>query len=314
MVVCPSQNFRVYISVNNFKTQNKELDFGDFKIFSVKQGPEAAEWTKKLRCRDIPRYVLIKKFPNYKRRDDDITGFDGIIDSMQGLLRLFRLFKVGDIMFSCPLIVDTQGKNSWFSPYSSARHSYFKYNFARGEIEKFNSFRDNIAKKAGYRNKFYEFSLNHFMSGIDEGFRPKIGKLERIVDYVVALESVFLSDNKPYFLRHTLAERTSAFLEDASVKIVVKHMYDERSNIVHGNYIDLSENKRSQKIEKTTVHMPKFEGLMRDVFKKLFDFNFFKKEDIVRFMEQLYTVRPHIFKIMQSAKEKADRAFKNLQS
>lgn len=310
MSVYPSQNFRVCISVNNFKTEDKELDFGDFKLISVGQGPQAAEWKRRLGCKVVPRNILIKEFPNYRVRDDDISGFDGIRDSIQDLLLVFRLFKVGDIMFGDFLIEDIEGNDSWYNKYSLAKRSFFKYDFGQDEIESFNNFRDNITNKDGYRNKFYKFSLNHFMSGVDKRFSYKIENLERIVDYVVALESLFLIDNKPYFLRHTIAERIPRLLKDNSVGKIVKYMYDERSDILHGNNIDLPKNKRSKKIEKIKDNMWASEELMRNIFKKLFDFNFSKKEDIVKFMEQLYDVPSYILEIMQSAKGKAEKALK----
>ena len=307
MSVCSPQNLRVHILISNFRTQNKELDFGDFKIISVKQGPEAAEWKEKLGCRVVPRNILIKEFLNYRMKDDDISGFDGIINSMQDLLLAFRLLKVGDIVFGNLLIEDMEGHNSWHNPYRVARASFFKYNFGHDEIENFNNFRDTIANKVGYRNRFYKFSLNHFMSGVDKSFFYKIGNLERIVDYVVALESLFLIDSQLYFLRYTITERISTLLKDDSVRKIVKFMYDERSKIVHGSNIGLLENKRQRKIERIKAHMPRFESLMREVFLKLLDFNFSKKEEIVRFMKELYDVPSKSLRMMQSAKERAEK-------
>lgn len=312
MSVCPSQNFRVYFLLNNFKTQNKELDFRDFKIISVKQGPEAAEWRKKLGCRVVPRNILIKEFPNYRMRDNDVSGYDGIIHSMQDLLRVFRLFKVGDLMFSDLLIEDIEGNKSSFNPYLSAKPSCFKYDFRQDEIETFSKFGTKIANKIGYKNQFYGFALNHFMSGVDKGFLYRMDKLEKIVDYVVALESLFLIDNKPYFLGSTLAKRISRLLKDHIAKKTVKFMYDVRSRIIHGDYIELPENRGLKEIEKMKAHMPRLERLMRKVFVKLFDYDFSSREQIVEFMEELYTVPPHILEIMQSAKEKADKALKLL--
>ena len=307
MSVCSPQNFRVYILINNFETQNKKLDFRDFKIMSVKKGPEAAEWKEKLGCRVVPRNILIKEFLNYRMKDDDISGFDGIIDSILDLLLAFRLLKVGDIVFGDLLIEDMEGHDSWHNPYSVARPSFFKYSFGHDEIENFNNFRDIIANKVGYGNRFYKFSLNHFMSGVDKSFFYKIGNLERIVDYVVALESLFLIDSQLYFLRHTITERISTLLKDDSVRKIVKFMYDERSKIVHGSNIGLSENKRQRKIEKIKAHMPRFESLMREVFLKLLDFSFSRKEEIVKFMKELYDVPSESLRMMQSAKEKAEK-------
>ncbi len=194
-------DFKVYMSIHNLKTQNKELNFGDFKIISVKQGSETTKWKRKLACKVVPRNVLIKEFPNYEMKDNKLMGFDRIVDSIKDLLLIFRLFRVGDILFSDLLIKDRERKESFCDPYSSARHFFFKYALREDDIENFNNFRDKITNKAGYGNEYYEFSSDHFMSGINKGFFYRIENLERIADYIVALESLFLIDNRLYSLR-----------------------------------------------------------------------------------------------------------------
>lgn len=110
-----ARNYKVYILVSNFRTKNKELDFGDFKIISVRQGTEAAKWREKLGCKDVPRNILIKEFLNYRIKDNDTSGFDEIIDSTEDLLLLFRLHKTGDIMFDNILIEDLENQKSYFN-------------------------------------------------------------------------------------------------------------------------------------------------------------------------------------------------------
>lgn len=309
MVSFPPKNYRVYSTIDNFKVHEKELDFGNFKIFSVKQGPEAAEWRRKLGCKGVPACVLIRDYPNYIMQDDDFSGFDGIINSMRDLLLAFRLFKVGDIIFGDYLIEDQETKETFFNRYSAEKPSLFKYQFEQKEIEAFNNFRSDLTKKIGYRNNYFSFALEHFMSGIDKGFFYRIGSLGRIVDYVMALESLFLIDNKMYFLRRTIAERIARFLEDNTTKKIVKCMYDVRSNIVHGNYIDLTKEEWVKEKQKIQPVVESFEHLIRKVIIRLFDFNFSNKDDIVKFMEGLYDVSPDALKIMASAKLEAEKIF-----
>lgn len=38
------ENYTVYYVVLNLETKEKELNFGDFLIKSIKQGTEAVEW------------------------------------------------------------------------------------------------------------------------------------------------------------------------------------------------------------------------------------------------------------------------------
>ena len=119
-------------------------------------------------------------------------------------------------------------------------------------------------------------------------------------------------DNNPYFLGSTLAKRISTLLKDDIAKKTVRFMYDVRSRIIHGGYIDLPDNRGLKEIEKIKTHMPRLECLMRKVFAKLFGYDFSNREQILKFMEDLYTVPAHIFEIMQSAKEKADKALQLL--
>jgi hypothetical protein len=95
-----SEDQDVYVSLRNFTRPDEELDFEDFKIFKVEQGREAASWRKKLSSKHVSEWMLNKKFPNYIIEDDDITGSDNISKNLGQLLLLFRLFQLGDLIFS----------------------------------------------------------------------------------------------------------------------------------------------------------------------------------------------------------------------
>jgi hypothetical protein len=308
MEVSQTKNYILYSSISNFETQSQELDFGDFKIISLKQGSDAVvEWREKLRCKRVPKNILIKEFPNYKMQEDDFSGYDRIHGSLYDLLVIFRLYKVGDIMFDDVLLEGLESNELISLPKFSAKTSFFTYDFIQDEIENFNDFRNNKNIEVGFKNKYYQFPLDYLMSGCNKAFHYSIMHLERVVDYVVALESLFLIDNKMNFLRRTISERISRFLEDDDVRGIVKFMYDERSNIVHGNNIGLSENDETKKMNKIRIHMPGFEILMRKVFRKLIDLNFSNKKEIVSFMEKLYDVPSESLKIMHLAKLKAEK-------
>lgn len=311
MNTCSKNNYIFYCSVVNFKSSEKELDFGDFKIRTLKQGPEAAEWRKELGCKGVPSYVLIMNYSNYEMLPGDISGYDKIIELVRELLLLFRLFKEGDINFNDFKIVDAEdASNSVVNLYNQGQPSVYKYSFNIEEIERFNAFRKEVISKSGYKNIYFEFALNHFMSGVDRGFHGIRG-FEKIIDYVIALESIFLIDNKRYFLRRAIAERVAKLLKDEGVKDAVKYIYDERSNIVRGNYIgiDFNGTQWSEKKERVAYFLEIFERTIRRVFIVLFDFNFSTKDEAIKFMEQLYSVPPAAFKIMESAQNETNKLF-----
>ena len=152
------KKYCLYVSICNFKTDVNKLDFGDFTIFKVRQGREAAEWKEKLGSKIIPRYILKKEFLNYRISDDDISGCDKVIFYMNGLLLAFRLFKVGDIMFSDNLIKDLDKKENNINPYSKYNYSDFKYLFTQNEILKFCNFKENIISSY-INNKYYKLLI-----------------------------------------------------------------------------------------------------------------------------------------------------------
>lgn len=311
MNACSKENYVFYCSIVNFKTQDKELDFGDFRIRTLRQGREAAEWREKLGCKGVPLCILIMNYNDYDVLTGGITGYDKMIDSVRELLLLFRLFKVGDINFNDFKIIDTDDPtNSVVNLYNQGQPSVYKYNFEAKEIEQFNIFRKEVTNKCGYKNIFLEFALNHFMSGVDKGFYGIKG-LEKIVDYVIALESIILIDNKRYFLRRTIAERVAALLKDDKVKEAIKYMYTERSNIVHGNYIgvDFNGRKWAEKKKEVAQLLEIFEHAIRKIFLSLFEYAFTTKDETIKFMEELYRVPLEAFERMESAQREADKLF-----
>ena len=302
--------YKTYHVILNFETVEEKLDFGDFQIISVRQGLEAKKWREKISCKVVPHHILIKEFPNYVMQDDDFSGFDQIYDSIRDLLLPFRLFKPGDIFFIDSLIEDEESGGRWIDLYNIGRSSASRYSFEKKEIDEFNTFRKNITSSIGFRNKFFQFALEHFMAGVDKVFFYRIQGLGRIVDYVIALESLFLIDNKKYFLRGTIAERVSKFMNDEDVRVLVKKMYDERSNIVHGNYVNREGTAWEVKKQEMKTLMDKFEVLIRSILIKLFGYNFPAVKEVMQFMEGLYDPPMEALEIMEVAKATADKLFR----
>lgn len=292
-------HYIAYYIVLNLKTKESELDFGDFKIISVRQGKEAADWRKRLSCKIVPHHILIKEFPSYQMQPQDISGIDGIIDSMRDLLLIFRLYKIGDIFFYDSLVEEKDSDNRLIDLYSIGWPSRYRYEFENADISKFTSFRREIIKKPGFKNSFFKFALNRFVSGIDTSFYHHFHTTQRIVDYVTALESIFLIDSEKFFLRKTFSERIGNFLKDNKLKPRLKTMYDLRSKIVHGNYLD----KRD--IRKLPIEI--YEEIIRKTFNNLFDYNFSSKPELVKFVQDLYQIPKEASEIMQEVQEKASK-------
>jgi HK97 family phage prohead protease len=68
--------------------------------------------------------------------------------------------------------------------------SEVKYTIEAASIPAFNGFRQEICQKPGFTNNFFRFSINHFTSGVNSGFFCQRPDNDKIVDYVIALESL----------------------------------------------------------------------------------------------------------------------------
>ena len=300
-----TKNYIFYCTVDNFELGGgAELDFGDFKIITVRQGLDAARWRERLHCKGVPQHILEKSFPGYVMQNNDFSGVDNIRRSMWELLTFFRLFKTGDIGFGNYLIEDKDDvRNSMISLASPADISFPKYNFNGSEIGQFNQSREEVRNRPWHKNKFFQFALSYFMRGIDGGFSHNEALWgRRVVDYFIALESLFLIDGEKYFLRRTIAKRIREFLSDDASEDLVKNMYDERSKVVHGADIESGGSGNIKQEDKE-----KFERLLRKVFLKLFDHDFHKKEEMIQFMRKLFTVPKEVLKIMSDAQWDANR-------
>lgn len=129
--------------------------------------------------------------------------------------------------------------------------------------------------------------------------------LRRIIDYVIALESLFLVGGNTPFLRSTITRRISEFLKDTKCAKTVKAMYDERSNIVHGNNLGLTPEDKAKVLARIKEHMPAFEDLIRLTLRELLTFDFKTKDEIRDFMESLYKLPEAALQTMAEAQKKA---------
>lgn len=293
----------VYVSMRNFSSASDELKFPDFKIFRIRQGTEAAKWKKRFGTKHIPEWMLKRVFRNYVIAPDDNSGFGNISKDLFELLFLFRLFNIGDLFFADNAVKNSRGK--YINIYSGDKRSDAKYVFESNMIDHFVRFRSEITGKSGFRNRFFEFSINHFMTGIDGRMNSKSD--DKIVDYVIALESLFLIDNNMYFLRSTIAERISRLIEQKAFLKPLKEMYDERSNILHGNNIDLSREDQGKRTEKLNQNLPILEVAIRDAYKKLFEHNFQTKAEIIQFMKSIYDPPSKAIRKMSEATNQANK-------
>jgi hypothetical protein len=299
----------VFVTLSNFQSPDSKLDFGDFEIFKVEPGPVAAGWRRNFNSSRVPEWILAKTFRNYVIEDDDLSGSDNIIRELQNILFLLRLFRSGDLIFSNILVRTPENANGSTGVFNIFAASQIKYHLKLQDVGSFTDFRNQIQFKRGYKNRFYDFFRKRFMEGMDSFFFYSADNYQRIVDYVIALESIFLIDNPTFYKQRIFSRRISQFLENLSVEATAAEIYKVRSNIVHGTYIALSQQQREKRTEKLHKHFPAFESLIRNCLRKLFDYDFQSKMEIVKFMKKLYIPPREATKVLAEAADEAEKAY-----
>jgi len=314
--MCLTKNYIFYTVVSNFETDVNRLEFEDFIIIESRQGKDAAEWREKLRCKKVPRFILIKEFKNYQIEDDDITYFDNAIDYIWKLLFIFRLYKSGDLLFLDELIHDIDENENFTNIYTEDAQSDMKYSFYQNEIKDFENFKKKIFNTNIFNNDFFKIFINYFMTGVNKGINfNSFFRLERIIDYFIALESIFLIDDSNYFLSHRISERISRLLlndgkfVEEEIKNLIKFMYNIRSEIVHGNFFNLDEEDKNKKLNDIKIKTIEFEKVIREAFKSIINHNFASKIELEKFLKQIYEIPKESEKIMANAIKEARRLF-----
>lgn len=304
-------NYKVILVVDNFQSNSKKLIFDDFFIEAIKPGSEGKTWRTKLHTKNVPEYILVKEYLNYYNDVDDISGYDNIMNDIMNLLLVFRLFKIGDIFFNEMMIENIDSEKIVFSQFQMDNFSSQKYIFDKEFINRFIIFKNTTKEKLKSNNKYLYYPLGQFLKGCNKTFLYKKEATSRIVDYVVALESLFLVDDHHWFLRRTLSKRVEYFLEEDDISGIIKFMYDERSRIVHGSYIDLNKSAEEKMINKIKKNMIPFECIMRKTLLKMLNINFNSKDEIKKYMQSLYTIPEEVIKVMNTAKTKSEKILSN---
>ena len=310
------KNYLFYTAVSNFEADVDNLEFEDFTILKIRQGKDAAEWRNKLGCKIVPRFVLQKEFKNYQIKDNDITYFDNVVGYILKLLFIFRLYKSGDILFLDNLIHNIDEDENSTNIYVQNAQSDMKYIFHQNEIRDFESFKNKIFATNVFDKDFFNIFINYFMTGVNRGINfNSFFTLEKIIDYFIALESIFLVDDSNYFLSHRMSERISKLFSnnknftESEVKKLIKFMYDKRSEIVHGNFIDINEENKNKKLNDIKIKTIKFEEVIRVAFKIILDHNFSSKIELEKFLKQTYEIPKESEYVMANATKEARKLF-----
>lgn len=240
--------FTAYALIKNFESRSPELKFKDATLQKIGQGQH--ELLNNAR-RIFPYsritygdwiYKKIYQEPPPVREGETDVGLGRIPVDIEDTLLLFRLFRVGDICISGQTIEDADGRPYTQYPYwaTSEIHSILSYKLEQAECPEFDEFSSELPAYESWESVWFKTARRFFLSGGAKEFNVNWDNVERIVDYMIALEATLSMDMD--YLRRRISERGTLLLnlpdESADeVRRLLKKYYDFRSTIAHGSQI-----------------------------------------------------------------------------
>lgn len=229
-----------FVLVKNLKSSADELVFADFKLVNIK-----SSWAY-----DLKRAQEL--FPKAWPLCEDWVYIQGYVDDnhwemipfdVEDTLLLLRLFKPGDLVFLQPCIENERGELSCQLPYRVMAnvHSAHKYELQPEECNDFDEFACEIKSLRNWSSVWFQTARRFFLYGGGKEYRPHHHEVDRIVDYLTALESVLVPERNEFTGRR-LRERAVLLLglketDRDNTKRLLRDFYDVRSTIVHGSDI-----------------------------------------------------------------------------
>ena len=194
--------------------------------------------------------ILEKRYPTLPRTNSGSpAGVGGIPDDLEDLLFLLRLYKGGDLAFVKIAVTKPNGQTVHMSQYDVVNdlNSYALSVTELNETEKdsWQQFAVEMRTSPSWQSNWFERAKDAFLRGGSREFNPGIGVLDRITDYMTALEAVLVSEDT--FVSKRLTQRGARLLNTDDQQrsedcvTLLKRLYKLRSILVHGNVVNDAE-------------------------------------------------------------------------
>jgi len=248
MGTAPGRLGEALILLENFDSKGSGLEFSDFRIFQVTSSnwDEVKEWFHPtFVSRQGNDYVLHRIAP-IRSHPEDITGLGSLPYESEDLMLLLRLFRVGDLRFNAQVFRNANGellRQYSYPPVISEGPSSDKYEFGAGDISNFEAFAVAIRHSPGWSSAWFRVARRYFLWGGSKEFNyaredPATWELERVLDYMVALEAALVPEKD--FVSRRLRERGAKMLannpeKQGEARKRLLGFYDIRSRLAHGD-------------------------------------------------------------------------------
>jgi hypothetical protein len=230
--------------VKKIRSTSEELNFADFKLWKI--GSSYDNDLKKAQ-RLFPKTWPLYEDYVYEKTYNDDNGQERAPFDIEDTLLLMRLFKTGDLFFVNPCIEDPNSELSSQLPYPAMvyTHTTNRYEIESKECTTFDSFASEILSLPNWSSVWFKTARRFFLYGGCKEYNPRHDLVDRIVDYITALEAILVPEKD--FVGRRLRERAASLLENHNVEIddtkcLLRDFYSVRSTVVHGGDISSFKN------------------------------------------------------------------------
>lgn len=252
--------YTAYALLSNINSGDDPLLFRNFSIRMVSSVGDVRDSKEVFGRGEIGDWI-------YERTYDEApeprgpSGFGRIPFDVEDDLLLMRLFKDGDLAYLAHSIQEPSGSISkqYMQRTMGDVSSPNQYVITQSDCDAWDSFADSMRAGAGWKSDWFRIARRFFLYGGAKEFNPAFQEVDRVVDYMIALEATFVPERD--FVGKRLRERCSTILyssqnDQRAAKKLLRAFYDVRSTIVHGAGLS------SEQI-KTFATMAQFEQLVR---------------------------------------------------
>jgi len=233
--------FRAFVLVRNLKSTVDSVDLGEFTLRRIRnaQDPAAEIFSPEVAYADDWQ---LEKTYGEDRGADGAISVGGILKDIEETLLLLRLYKVGDVAFVRTVVIQPDGSRSVQFPYRMInnvnRNSLLPTELSAHERHGWLGFVKHLRISPSWVASWFSIAKRFFLYGGAKEFNPGWGEVDRVVDYVTALEATLVPESN--FSRSRYANRGAALCSSSpddqkTISRLLNMLYDIRSTIVHGN-------------------------------------------------------------------------------
>ena len=269
--------------VKKLNSNSDELIFNNFRLTKISRGDTGA--LKEAQRLFSKAWVFYGDWI-YKREYDNSADWDEIPSDVEDTLLLLRLYKTGDLFFVQPCIEEADGNLSSQLPYPVmvSTTTTLRYEINIEECSSFDAFALEIVSQENWSSSWFKIARRFFLYGGGKEHNPAHDQLDRIVDYITALEATLVPESD--FVGRRLRERAVKLINGIELetqKVLLRDFYGVRSTIVHGSKI-------GPKQRDALKNIADFETIVRNVLVSALSTIPSNDDDRNNFLKQLFPI------------------------